>query len=129
MAQLKILALFFGTVVLLLAGDARTPAGAACVTGVASNDWLNIRSQPGGHIIEGIAPNACDVSVDWNKCQGSWCYAYWRGSEGWVHTRYIAETRPQPRPYNSAERCAELRRLCYEQDSRWGCDQFRIAQC
>lgn len=65
-----------------------TDADAACVSGVASGDVLNIRSGPGANfkIVGSIRPGECGI-VTGNR-SGSWIWVdYGRG--GYVHTRYL----------------------------------------
>ncbi|MGF1651444.1 MAG: SH3 domain-containing protein [Hyphomicrobiaceae bacterium] len=75
---------------------ASTPSWAcACcgtwkVTGVASNDVLNIRSGPGVSYakIGSIPP---DTACVWKSagCSGNWCRVSYAGVEGWANTRYL----------------------------------------
>ena len=63
-------------------------AEAACVTGVASNDVLNIRSGPGAQysIVGFIRPGECGIVT--GQRSGNWIWVdYGRG--GYVHTRYL----------------------------------------
>jgi len=64
-----------------------------CVTGVASNDTLNMRTGPSSRRpkVGEIGYRDCGVMVDLSRCRGSWCYARYRGTGGWLHTRYVRE--------------------------------------
>ena len=65
-----------------------TGANAACVTGVARNDVLNIRNGPGGsfNIVGSIRPGEGGVVT--GRRSGSWIWVdYGRG--GYVHSRYL----------------------------------------
>lgn len=67
---------------------ASTSAEAACVSGVASNDVLNIRSGPGAsyNIVGSIRPGECGI-VTGNR-SGRWIWVHY-GQGGYVHTRYL----------------------------------------
>lgn len=68
-------------------------SGPACVTGVASNDRLNVRSQPSARsrILGSLAPGACGMGIE--AVEGNWTYI--RGSDrgrnvrGWVNNRFL----------------------------------------
>ena len=65
-----------------------TDAKAACVSGVASNDVLNIRTGPAAsyNIVGFIRPGECGVVT--GRREGRWIWVdYGRG--GFVHTRYL----------------------------------------
>ncbi len=72
---------------------ARNPASAACVSGVASWDVLNMRSGPSARyrIVGAIPANACGVRIYWSRCSGNWCKVRYAGRRGWVNMRYIDE--------------------------------------
>ena len=65
-----------------------TGANAACVTGVASNDVLNIRSGPGANyaIVGFIRPGECGIVT--GQRSGNWIWVDY-GPGGFVHTRYL----------------------------------------
>jgi len=74
----------------LAAPFAATNAEAACVSGVASNDVLNIRNGAGGsyNIVGFIRPGECGVVTE--RRQGNWVWVdYGRG--GYVHSRYLRD--------------------------------------
>ncbi|MEM7774051.1 MAG: hypothetical protein AAF732_00470 [Pseudomonadota bacterium] len=66
-------------------------AHAACVVGVADWDVLWIRRGPSSRTrkVGAIPPFTCGVVVYWDACRGSWCPVYFRGVNGWSHTRYL----------------------------------------
>lgn len=78
-----------------LSGRFDQAAACACcgtfkVTGVASNDQLNIRKGPGTRyqVIDGIpAASACVIKT--GKRRGKWAEITYAGSKGWVHSRYL----------------------------------------
>jgi uncharacterized protein YgiM (DUF1202 family) len=82
-------ALVFGAAFFAVSAPATvTDAQAACVSGVASNDVLNIRTGPAAsYSIAGfIRPGECGVVT--GRREGSWIWVdYGRG--GFVHTRYL----------------------------------------
>ena len=65
-----------------------TDANAACVTGVASNDVLNIRNGPGANynIVGSIRPGECGVVT--GRRSGNWIWVDY-GHGGYVHSRYL----------------------------------------
>jgi N-acetylmuramoyl-L-alanine amidase len=65
-----------------------TDAEAACVTGVASNDVLNIRNGPGAkyNIVGSIRPGECGVVT--GRRSGNWVWVDY-GYGGYVHSRYL----------------------------------------
>ncbi len=67
-------------------------AEAACVTGVRSNDVLNMRSYAStrGTIVGILRPRACGVSI--RERSGNWGLVRHRGRQGWVNLRYISES-------------------------------------
>lgn len=67
-------------------------AQAACVTGVRSNDVLNMRADATNRssIIGAIRPGQCGVTII--ERAGNWGYVRYRGREGWVNLRYIRES-------------------------------------
>ena len=82
-------ALVFGAALYLLAAPlVVTNAIAACVTGVASNDVLNIRSGPGANyaIVGFIRPGECGIVT--GQRSGNWIWVDY-GPGGYVHTRYL----------------------------------------
>ena len=83
--------LVLGTALHTLAAPfAATDAEAACVSGVASNDVLNIRNGAGGsyNIVGFIRPGKCGVVT--GRRQGNWVWVdYGRG--GYVHSRYLRD--------------------------------------
>ena len=70
-----------------------TGTGPACVSGVASNDRLNVRTGPSARtrIVGSFAPGQCGFDII--SVQGSWTYL--RGSDrgfqisGWVNNRFL----------------------------------------
>ena len=68
-------------------------SGPACVTGVASGDRLNVRSQPSARsrILGSLAPGACGMGIE--AVEGNWTFI--RGSDrgrnvkGWVNNRFL----------------------------------------
>ena len=85
-----------GAAVLALAAFTFAPlagtAHAACVTGVASNDVLNMRSRASARsaIVRGIPPHACGVTLT-GRYSGNWGRVRYGGVTGWVNMRYIDE--------------------------------------
>ena len=84
----------------LMSGEAHaryTGTGAACVTGVASNDRLNVRTGPSSRtrIVGSFAPGQCGFDIV--SVQGSWTFL--RGSDrgfqisGWVNNRFLRSRR------------------------------------
>ena len=67
-------------------------ADAACVTGVRSNDVLNMRSGASSsrRIVGVIPPGACGVTLLGNY-RGNWGRVRYRGVRGWVNMRFIDE--------------------------------------
>ena len=65
-----------------------TEANASCVTGVASNDALNIRNGPGAkyNIVGAIHPGECGVVT--GRRSGNWIWVD-HGHGGYVHSRYL----------------------------------------
>ena len=83
--------------------DARyTGSGPACVTGVASNDRLNIRSAPtvGSRIVGTFGHRQCGFNIE--AVEGNWTYV--RGSsrgrnvQGWVNNRFLRARSAAPAP-------------------------------
>ena len=63
--------------------------GSHCVTGVASNDVLNIRRAPTTRsaIKRGIPPRACGIRI--NYVEGAWKHVTYRGTSGFVYGRFV----------------------------------------
>ncbi len=81
-------ALVLGTAFFAVSAATVTDAQAACVSGVASNDVLNIRTGPAAsyNIVGFIRPGACGVVT--GRREGNWIWVdYGRG--GFVHSAYL----------------------------------------
>ncbi|MCP4383299.1 MAG: hypothetical protein GY798_18085 [Hyphomicrobiales bacterium] len=93
------LCLFFALAVpnLAIADDAPEPGVRYKVTGVASDDTLNVRAQPGtdADIIGAIGPDAGNVIVtgsSWKVGQSTWWELPFPGADrglGWVNGRFL----------------------------------------
>ena len=90
----------------LFAGEAEARyrgTGPVCVSGVASNDRLNIRSNPSsrGRIVGAFSPGQCGMNVE--SVSGNWTYL--RGSDngrrvqGWVYNKFLRGGGGQSRQY------------------------------
>ncbi|MEM9732770.1 MAG: SH3 domain-containing protein [Pseudomonadota bacterium] len=66
-------------------------AHALCVTGVAYNDVLNMRSRPTSRspIVGAIRPGRCGVRFV--ERSGNWMFVRYRGQQGWVNSRFISD--------------------------------------
>ena len=70
-----------------------TDSGPACVSGVAQNDRLNVRSKPSfnSRILGSLAPGECGMNIE--SVEGTWTFI--RGSDrgrniqGWVNNRFL----------------------------------------
>ena len=82
----------FAATILISATITSTPAKAACVVGVASDDVLNMRSRAtsGSSIVRGIPPGVCGIKLT-GRYKGNWTRVRYRGATGWVNLRYIDE--------------------------------------
>ena len=89
----KMFKMFSVALLLAVPGTVMATSGASahCVRGVANWDVLWIRSGPNRNAakVGAIPPRACGVSVNYNRCRGSWCRVSYRGIRGWSHTRYL----------------------------------------
>lgn len=92
---MKMFSRLFLTLAILLGAFATlsypTSAEAACVTGVRSNDVLNMRAGPGtsNAIVGIIPPDACGVRI--LDRSGNWGYVRYNGVEGWASLRFLRE--------------------------------------
>lgn len=62
-----------------------------CVTGVASNDVLNLRKWPstGSAVIAELDPDQCDIAF-LPYSTGNWQKVRVNGDEGWVNRKYVS---------------------------------------
>lgn len=76
------------------AGYGRLGNGPHCVTGVAFNDQLNVRSGPSTRfpVIAGMSPGFCGV-YGTGQCQGNWCEIANHEFTGWVNIRFLSPGR------------------------------------
>lgn len=80
-------------------------SGPICVSGVASNDRLNVREGPGAGYrrLGSLAPGQCGMNVE--AVEGNWTYirgsAFGRNIQGWVNNRYLAPWRTGGGPSRS----------------------------
>ncbi|MGI9464408.1 MAG: SH3 domain-containing protein, partial [Aestuariivirgaceae bacterium] len=74
-------------------GDCGAPHGNYRVTGVSSNDVLNIRSGPSSKnpIVGEIPPNGRGVGIEGCKSNSNWCVVLYRCYRGWASTRYLTQ--------------------------------------
>lgn len=88
-------AIALGLVALTANADAAyRGSGPICVSGVASNDRLNVREGPGVNYrrLGSLGPGQCGMNVE--AVEGNWTYI--RGSsrgrniQGWVNNRYLS---------------------------------------
>ncbi len=75
-------------------GDCGAPHGSYRVSGVRSNDVLNIRAGPGSRyeIVGEIPPNGRGVGIERCKSNGNWCVVRYRCYRGWASTRYLTQS-------------------------------------
>jgi Bacterial SH3 domain len=73
--------------------------------------YVNVRSEPGGYIVDVLFDGE---EVDIVDCQGSWCYIKHPGPDGWVKSTYLEyddsydpdpfpEPEPDPEPFPEPE--------------------------
>lgn len=62
------------------------------VRGVASTDWLNIRSRPtaSSNVVGRIHAHGSGVHC-LGPCKGRWCRVSWRGIVGWTNMKFLGE--------------------------------------
>lgn len=72
-------------------GDCGAPHGPYWVTGVRSNDVLNIRAGPSGsqRIVGEIPPDGRGIAIGRCTSNGKWCVVRYRCTEGWAFVKYL----------------------------------------
>ena len=103
------------------------------VVNVANWDVLNVREGPGTdyRVVGGLRPGEACIALNGPR-EGNWVHidANNSGISGWVNERFLAYySGPEAPRSSSPARCAELKRLCFDEGSNWGCDELEKSDC